>query len=320
MPERTKKETKGVRPPEYSEYRHAAIEILDLLNDNIWSQEGFPASLRPNVNRIKRYLSVGNPVDDLKKVETHNLHPWLNKDIRDASDQAMANHAETGRRNFAAATIAGKGMVISPVLFAPPNRQALINTIAHEPGHDLVESPQRIIPTQYDDFYQQRIEQVLVAAFPDNSRPRLSQTWVDKRAYREVLKHKDWSITDLYFEDVIEKCEVFPLLFEMVTTQILDRQCNIAQFDSDLAAGKVVNNLVEHPRFGNIAISIMRQVGWRQLLLAASLSDESQFQASLEPSVGRIDSQKMFDGLVKAVVYDQNTINDMGLAFASARR
>lgn len=163
-------------------------------------------------------------------------------------------------------------------------------TVAHEAGHAIAQTPNIITPENYSDVHREIIPIVLEKALQKGKVPPIDQTHIQKLGFREVLRHGDYDISDIGPENCLALNELYPLTMELVCANLMALKGDVRQFDSNLNEGKIIPDLGGSKRkFTRYAYAVMHKIGWRHLLTALKMNDLEQanaYLAALEPEHG----------------------------------
>lgn len=185
----------------------------------------------------------------------------------------------------------------------------LKRVVYHEVGAMMNVTHPFIVPASYDDLTRRRVSAALDAVLIDGHGLRVEDTFIERRAFRRVLRAGDYVINDLVVHPyLLSAGEMYELAYEYVSGHIMKRGGNLRLFDQLVQKGELVpDEHTDNIPFFQAFFYVARFIDWRIMLRGFLTGDPEQIFQQFEPYLGTNTTRAM-DILLGTINEEENEL------------
>ncbi|QQS43673.1 hypothetical protein IPM65_06045 [Candidatus Roizmanbacteria bacterium] len=259
-----------------NEQRNRLVEMARSLDRQVWSKGGFPAEERPDLDFLLPRLQINsNPsLSLLSHPEIQQLKgtPIWAQMVEEGTAESKEQHELSEEKKIAQYDSLTRTISIAESALIVPDRN-LKRYLAHELATDNYSRAQTTSLEQLPEDRQTQINQFL---------QQFRQMGLKLEGPVQVLKNgaTEHLLVDGYLVATVSGQlagiydEIYPTIFELVTSEIDQRNGNIGRFERDIRQQKLqIARNEQHPHFTESVFKAMELVDWRILLKAFRHTD-----------------------------------------------
>ncbi len=261
--------------------------IQDFLKqgETVWQSPSFPDGHRPETDILSARLKIAS----FESITRYMIHPGMRPHIDRIVVSTAAKTSNRGDRDKVAyLDLHTRIMTIKPNALNFPE-PVLRRIVFHEAGTDNCDRLRIIKPDEYSQSQRRDVEAILLDAFSPRKKITIERTTIEKMGFREVVMVDGMAVSDI-FHDFMDRDEIYPTIFEIVTDHILRNGGDINSFDNQVKGGSVrLSEHEDHPNFARALFRIIQKCDWRDLLSALIIGDKQKTQIYLEAKYPKTD-------------------------------
>lgn len=291
--------------PEYelTRTKERIVAIAQNAYQQIWLR--FPDDLRPDATRIPNRdntFIAPQPVE-----RSPDFHPLMRPEIRKQNEEVGVGLSEITNVQKIAWFHSTK-YTFTPTLLMFPD-DYLKRVVYHEVGAMMNVTHPFILSSAYDDLTRRHVSAALDAVLVENHGVRVEDTYIERRAFRRVLRVGNYVLNDMVIHPyMLSAGEAFELAFEFVSGEIIKRGGNIRLFDNLVQNGKLSpDEHTDNATFFRAFFYVARYMDWRIMLRGFLTGDPEEIFSLFAPHLGN-NTIRALDVLFAAVEAEENAL------------